>query len=279
MSTKNVSWFLARDGKEFGPIADDAMQADLAQGMVRPTDLVWRSGFERWETAGVVFAIPSNEHDRPPPLPEAPPATTGVPPANGKPTGKTGAIHTRSQQRSATAGTTTGVVAIVFGVLGLIPPVGIGLALIGLFLGWLARSRAKTVGNATGQKLGGVALILSATSLVIVIAVVTYLGSSIGLLSLPSMLSSRHYMLQPYYGAFVCHDPQTGNKRAYQIGEDFIVTSQSIWRWREKITDVTRVHDGLKVSSEKSEIWVSMKNGKVLIFDRNCDRVPLPTPL
>ena len=52
-----VSWYLARDGQQFGPLSDDEMNKFNELGHLRTTDLVWRKGFSDWRPAGEVFEI------------------------------------------------------------------------------------------------------------------------------------------------------------------------------------------------------------------------------
>lgn len=48
--TPSVVWFLSREGAQHGPISDMEFQELLARKMLRPTDHVWREGFEAWRT-------------------------------------------------------------------------------------------------------------------------------------------------------------------------------------------------------------------------------------
>ena len=51
------SWYLARDGQQFGPLSDAEMKAFNDLGHLQRTDLVWRKGFSDWRRAGEVFDI------------------------------------------------------------------------------------------------------------------------------------------------------------------------------------------------------------------------------
>jgi hypothetical protein len=63
-------WYVARDGKQTGPISDAEIRAIAGHGYFRPTDLVWRPGFSEWRAALSVF----------PPVPvNAPPPGFGAP--------------------------------------------------------------------------------------------------------------------------------------------------------------------------------------------------------
>ena len=48
-------WYLARDGKQHGPISEAELTAFIEQGHLQPTDLLWRDGFPEWRPAMVVF--------------------------------------------------------------------------------------------------------------------------------------------------------------------------------------------------------------------------------
>jgi hypothetical protein len=53
-----AQWYLARDGKQFGPISEAEMTKLVEQGHLQPNDLVWRDGFSDWRPALVVFPPP-----------------------------------------------------------------------------------------------------------------------------------------------------------------------------------------------------------------------------
>src|SRR5262245_54729280 len=55
------SWYLARDGEQFGPISEPEMAKLVELGHLKPTDLLWREGFPDWRPAMVVFP----PHSRP----------------------------------------------------------------------------------------------------------------------------------------------------------------------------------------------------------------------
>lgn len=64
-----IQWFIARDGKQHGPISDVEMMKLVELGHLRQNDLVWRHGFAEWRPSTVVF----------PPRPAAPPAQPPAP--------------------------------------------------------------------------------------------------------------------------------------------------------------------------------------------------------
>jgi hypothetical protein len=53
---QDVTWYLARDGTQFGPLSDAEMRKFRELGHLRSGDLVWRSGFVDWRKADEVFA-------------------------------------------------------------------------------------------------------------------------------------------------------------------------------------------------------------------------------
>jgi hypothetical protein len=63
-------WYLARDGKQHGPLSDLEMMKLVELGHLRATDLVWRPGFSDWRPAPTVF--PAITAAAPKPVPAAP---------------------------------------------------------------------------------------------------------------------------------------------------------------------------------------------------------------
>jgi hypothetical protein len=82
----DVQWFIARDGKQHGPLSDTEMRKLVELGHLRAADLVWRLGFPDWRPASTVFSIApqdfrlpqstSRQHETPSP------ATAQVQPAS-----------------------------------------------------------------------------------------------------------------------------------------------------------------------------------------------------
>ena len=64
-------WYTASDGRQTGPVSEGDLQALIAAGSVRPSDMVWREGLSAWTSAASAF----NRATEPPPLghPPAPP--------------------------------------------------------------------------------------------------------------------------------------------------------------------------------------------------------------
>jgi len=48
-------WYLLRDGQQTGPITDREMEAFVAAGHLKMTDMVWRDGFAEWQHSGAIF--------------------------------------------------------------------------------------------------------------------------------------------------------------------------------------------------------------------------------
>jgi hypothetical protein len=55
----DIQWYIARDGKQHGPLSDVEMRTFVAQGHLKPTDLIWRPGFADWRPAPAVFPFQS----------------------------------------------------------------------------------------------------------------------------------------------------------------------------------------------------------------------------
>jgi hypothetical protein len=78
----DIQWYIAREGKQHGPLSEAEMRTFVAQGHLKPTDLIWRPGFADWRPAPAVFPL-----QQPDPAAAAPqrPATQGrrAEPAHG----------------------------------------------------------------------------------------------------------------------------------------------------------------------------------------------------
>ena len=69
-NSPQIDWYLARDGNQHGPLTEAEMRKFVELGYLRPTDLVWRSGFPDWRPAAAVFpsagrAQQASVHPRP----------------------------------------------------------------------------------------------------------------------------------------------------------------------------------------------------------------------
>lgn len=72
----DIQWFIARDGKQHGPVSDIELKKLIELSHLKPGDLLWRQGFSDWRTAASVF----------PALAERVPAGAAAPaPAGGSP--------------------------------------------------------------------------------------------------------------------------------------------------------------------------------------------------
>jgi GYF domain 2 len=76
-----TQWYLARDGRQFGPLSDAELAKFIDLGHLQPTDLLWRDGFADWRPALVVFP-PRKPAQQPAPVPRAP--TAAVAPLAGQ---------------------------------------------------------------------------------------------------------------------------------------------------------------------------------------------------
>ncbi|MFA5948926.1 MAG: GYF domain-containing protein [Hyphomicrobium sp.] len=54
---QEIQWYLARDGKQHGPLSDPEMRKLVELGHLRAADLLWRSGFSDWRPAVTVFPM------------------------------------------------------------------------------------------------------------------------------------------------------------------------------------------------------------------------------
>lgn len=54
-SASDIQWFIARDGKQHGPVTDAELKKIVELTHLKPTDLVWRQGFTDWRAAAAVF--------------------------------------------------------------------------------------------------------------------------------------------------------------------------------------------------------------------------------
>jgi hypothetical protein len=72
----DIQWYIARDGKQHGPVSDRELRKLVELSHLKATDLVWRQGFSDWRTAVSVF--PEIERPAPAPAPAASPAATAA---------------------------------------------------------------------------------------------------------------------------------------------------------------------------------------------------------
>ncbi len=74
--TNEAQWYIARDGKQHGPLTDVEMKTFVGHNYLRPTDLIWKPGMADWLPAPQVFAGLFQQQ-----TPAAPPAPQPVQPA------------------------------------------------------------------------------------------------------------------------------------------------------------------------------------------------------
>lgn len=56
-SNQAIEWYLARDGRQHGPVTDVELHKIIELGYLRPTDLVWRQGMAEWALAETVLVL------------------------------------------------------------------------------------------------------------------------------------------------------------------------------------------------------------------------------
>ena len=76
-TSAEIQWFIAREGKQYGPVSDAEMQKLAELRHLKPGDLFWRPGFPEWRPATTVF---------PQPQPMQPKLSTQPPPASASQT-------------------------------------------------------------------------------------------------------------------------------------------------------------------------------------------------
>ena len=79
-----TQWYYAQNGQQLGPVPSEQLQSMLANGALRPTDLVWSEGLPAWTPANQVPALlPAPKPPSPAPVftpPPAPPRPQPAPP-------------------------------------------------------------------------------------------------------------------------------------------------------------------------------------------------------
>lgn len=88
--TNEAQWYIARDGKQHGPLTDVEMRTFVGHSYLRPSDLLWRPGMPDWQPAPQVFPA-AFQQPQPAPAPQpaaapqaqAPRQTTGQPQSYG----------------------------------------------------------------------------------------------------------------------------------------------------------------------------------------------------
>jgi GYF domain 2 len=61
-----VEWYLARDGKQYGPLSDAELSRFVELGHLKADDLLWREGLSDWQPATIAFPeqeeVPNTSH-------------------------------------------------------------------------------------------------------------------------------------------------------------------------------------------------------------------------
>jgi len=72
-------WYIAREGKQHGPLSEMEMNKLVELGHLKPSDLVWRPGFPEWRAAGEVFTPQPQPNPQPPSSATAPKTEPAAP--------------------------------------------------------------------------------------------------------------------------------------------------------------------------------------------------------
>jgi hypothetical protein len=69
----DIQWYIARDGKQHGPLTDIELRTFVAHHYLRQSDLIWRAGMTEWQAAPTVFpaAFQGQENPAPEAAPQA----------------------------------------------------------------------------------------------------------------------------------------------------------------------------------------------------------------
>ncbi len=82
-----IQWFIARDGKQHGPVTDIELKKLVELAHLKPADLVWRQGFSDWRSAASVFPTIADPNKSAAPAPvtaaSAPAPAAAAAPASG----------------------------------------------------------------------------------------------------------------------------------------------------------------------------------------------------
>ncbi len=151
-----ADWFCQVSGQQYGPVAEAELRQWLAQGRLKPTDLVWREGMSGWVPASSVLAS------------AAPPPTPGAPAYVPPPPRSAPAMQGPRQHMEPHRGT----IVLVLGIVGLVVCFICGIIAWVMGSRDLAKMRAGTMdpsgeGNTrAGMICGMISTILAAVGLV-----------------------------------------------------------------------------------------------------------------
>ncbi len=70
----DIQWFIAREGKQHGPLSELEMQASSSSTIWCASDLIWRLGFPDWRPAHSAFPPTSAPEPAQAPGPQSMPA-------------------------------------------------------------------------------------------------------------------------------------------------------------------------------------------------------------
>lgn len=82
-----TQWYIARDGKQHGPLTDVEMRTFVAHSYLRPGDLIWRPGMAEWLPAPQVFpaVFPAPAPVQPAPVAQPQPGGAALQQGGGHP--------------------------------------------------------------------------------------------------------------------------------------------------------------------------------------------------
>lgn len=94
--TNEAQWYIARDGKQHGPLTDVEMRTFVGHNYLRVSDLLWRPGMADWQPAPQLFP---QAFQQPQPVPAAPASAPAQQPVQQRPQ-----PASQQQQYTPTAG-------------------------------------------------------------------------------------------------------------------------------------------------------------------------------
>lgn len=170
----SATWYYSMNGQQAGPVTQQELQQLVAQGMVKPQDLVWNQGMPNWVPAmqvpGLVPAGP-----QPGAYPGQQPQYGGYPqpgfqqPGYGAPQGygPVGyAPPVQDHKGKATGSLVCGIIGLFF--------CGLILGIIAIVLGTGAKKAMQQSGNFDGQGMATAGVVLGIIDLIlhVVIAII-----------------------------------------------------------------------------------------------------------
>ncbi len=141
-------WYYARNNRQYGPIAFEALRQLAGDGLLSPGDLVWHEDLSDWQPAGQIdglFQAPAAVG----PLPSLP--TRATPASPGGYSQQSRSVGP-SQENLAVAALVLGCASFVF--------FGPVLGIPGLICGKIALRNMRTYGNDTGKGMAQAGVII-----------------------------------------------------------------------------------------------------------------------